>query len=68
MKGIKHNNITISVQNWKPWKKLPVLVVEINGKNTQYKVASFNSEETAEWFCEVCEEFFEGLIRRENNE
>lgn len=32
MKGIKHNNITISVQDWKPWEKLPVLVVEIDGK------------------------------------
>lgn len=64
MKGIKRNNITISVQDWKPWRKLPVLVVEIDGENTQYKVASFNSEETAKWFCDVCEEFFEGLIRR----
>ena len=65
MKGIKHNNITISVRDWKPWRKLPVLVVEIGEENTQYKVASFNSEETAKWFCDVCEEFFEGCIRRE---
>ena len=62
MTGIKHNGVTISVQNWKPWKKLPVLVVEFEGENRGYKVASFNSEETAKWFCEVCEEFFNGLV------
>lgn len=63
MTGIRHNGITISVQNWKPWKKLPVLAVEVEGDNSAYKVASFNSEETARWFVEVCEEFFKGLVK-----
>lgn len=65
MKGIKHNGITVSIQDWSPWKKLPVLVVEFDGENTAYKVASFSSKSQAEWFCEVMEEFFKGLVRQE---
>ena len=71
MTGIKHNGITVSVQDWSPWKKLPVLVVEFEGENTAYKVASFNSKETAKWFNEVMEEFFKGLCyakKERNNE
>lgn len=56
--GIKHNGIIISVQDLRPWKKLPVLMVEFEGENKAYKVASFNSKKAAEWFCEVMEEFF----------
>ena len=63
MTGIKHNGITVSVQDWSPWKKLPVLVVEFEGENKAYKVASFNSKETAKWFNEVMEEFFKGLCQ-----
>lgn len=59
MKRIKHNGVIVSVQDWSPWKKLPVLVVEFEGENKAYKVASFNSKKTAEWFCEVMEEFFD---------
>ena len=65
MKGIKHNGVTVSVQDWSPWKKLPVLVIEVEGDNTAYKVASFNSKETANWFCEVMEEFFSGLVKED---
>lgn len=65
MKGIKHNGVTVSVQDWSPWKKLPVLAVEFDGENKVYKVASFNSEETAKWFCDVMEEFFKGLCHED---
>lgn len=68
MKGIKHNGITVSVQDWSPWKKLPVLVVEFDGENTAYKVASFNNKQQAEWFCEVMEEFFKGLKKDNRSE
>ena len=55
---IKSNGIIVSVQDWSPWRKLPVLVVEFEGENRAYKVASFNSEATARWFLEVMGEFF----------
>lgn len=64
MKGVKHNGVTISVQDWSPWKKRPVLVVSFEGENAAYKVASFASKETAEWFAEVCEKFFDGLVTK----
>jgi len=59
--GIRHNGISVLVQKWSS-HKLPVLAVQIENENCVYKVASFNSEETAQWFCEVMEEFFEGLV------
>ena len=62
MEGIKHNGIKVSVQDWSPWKKLPVLVVEFEDENKAYKVASINSKGTADWFCDVMEEFFKGLV------
>lgn len=62
MKGIRHNGITVSVENWKPHWKLPVLAVRIDGENTVYKVASFTTEEVAKWFCEIMEEFADGLF------
>ena len=57
--GIKRNGITISVEDWSGMgKKKPVLAVKIEDENAKYKVASFNSKETAMWFLEICEEFF----------
>lgn len=58
MKGIKRNGITVSVQDWSPWKKLPVLAIEFYGENKAYKAAQFKDKKTADWFCEVMEEFF----------
>lgn len=63
MVGIKHNGVTISVQKWQTHKN-PVLAVQFDGENRVYKVASFNSEETAHWFEEIAEEFFEGLVAK----
>ena len=53
MNKITRNGITVSVQNWTPWKKLPVLAVSFEGENKAYKVASFNNAETAAWFCQA---------------
>lgn len=65
MVGIKHNGVIVSVQKWES-HKLPVLAVQFDGENRIYKVASFNSEKTAHWFAEIMEEFFDGLIRKED--
>ena len=60
--GLRHNGITVSVAKWDSHKN-PVLSVRIDGENRVYKVASFNSAETANWFVELMQEFFEGLVR-----
>ena len=39
----------ISIENM-PGRVKPCLMIRPNGENTIYKVASFNSERTAEWF------------------
>ena len=66
MAGIKHNGVCVFVQKWESHKK-PVLAVQFENENRIYKVASFNSIETADWFVEVMEEFFEGLVSNEQN-
>lgn len=63
MKGVKHNGIIVSVQKWES-HKLPVLAVQFENENTIYKVASFNSEKTANWFVEIMDEFFEGIVEK----
>lgn len=62
MRGIKHNGVIVSVQRW-PSHKLPVLALQFENENSVYKVASFNSEDTAHWFEEIMEEFFKGLVK-----
>ena len=57
-KGLMHHNDGIFIEKF-PNKKLPVLTVHIG--NEVYKVASFNSEKTAYWFQEFCEEFFDEI-------
>ena len=64
MIAIKRNGITIGIEDWSPWKKLPVLTVRIENDNSTYKVASFNNKETAEWFIEIVEEFLEGMVEK----
>ena len=66
MIGIKHNGVCVSVQKWASHKK-PVLAVQFENENRIYKVASFNSIETADWFAGVMEEFFEGLVKDEQD-
>ena len=53
--GLKRNGVTVSVEHM-PYRKKPCLAVQID--NTVYKVASFNSEETADWFLEIMDEMF----------
>lgn len=67
MVGISHNGITVSIERW-PGKKLPVLSLHFEGENSVYKVASFNSEQTARWFSEVMEEFFKDVLTKEEHE
>lgn len=67
MTGVKHNGVTVSVQKWSDHKK-PVLAVQFDDENAIYKVASFNSTETADWFVEVMEEFFKGIVKEAANE
>ena len=55
--GIKRNGIEVCVEHF-PYRKKPCLGVYIENENCLYKVASFNSEETADWFLEIMEEFF----------
>ena len=63
MSEVKRNGVIVSVQRWKT-HKLPILAVSFDDENAVYKVASFNSEETAKWFEEVMEEFFEGVVAK----
>lgn len=48
-----YNGVKFCVQKYKKCK-LPALTVEIDGEI--YKVATFESELKAKWFCEVFEE------------
>lgn len=58
--GIRHNGIDIYVSKWSSHKK-PVLAVKTENENCIYKVASFNSVETADWFIDMMQKFFSGL-------
>lgn len=53
----RRNNIIIGVEEWPTMRKKPVLAVRIDGENAAYKVASFNNQGAAEWFCEIMEKF-----------
>ena len=39
-----------------PMRKKPVMAVSFDGENCQYKVASFNSLETMQWFIECLDD------------
>lgn len=53
--SVEKNGIKICITHMHQRKK-PCLAVQID--NCLYKVASFNDEETAEWFTEILEEMF----------
>ena len=61
-KGLKCNDVMIAIQKL-PNKKLPALTVHIG--IDIYKVATFKDEKTANWFEEICEEFFNGYVEKE---
>ena len=60
---VEKDGVKICVTHF-PERKKPCLAVEID--NCLYKVASFNSEETADWFIDIVEEMFRN--RRWKNE
>ena len=56
---IEYKGVRFCVQKWSTHKN-PVLFVEFAGEACQYKVASFNSIATANWFLEVVHELLLG--------
>ena len=65
--AVTHNGVTVSVKNI-PGQKRPRLCLQFDGENTIYSVAAFKDEQTARWFCEVMEEFFDGIAVQEQPE
>lgn len=58
VEGYKNEKKGISILvTHMPYRKKPCLAVQIDEENCLYKVASFNSEETARWFLDIFKEF-----------
>ena len=57
MVSLANNGISMCITHL-PNRKKPCLAVKID--NCFYKVASFDSEEQADWFIEILEEMFAG--------
>lgn len=55
---LKIGDMNVLIQKWNN-HKLPVLAVSFEGEDVIYKVASFNSEVTAQWFCDCLAEQLE---------
>lgn len=58
--GITLNGYEVTVEHV-PQRKKPCLMVKPNDENCFYKVASFNSEETADWFLTQMDKMFGGI-------
>jgi len=56
--GMELNDVSVVVEHI-PERKKPCLVVKPQGENCWYKVASFNSEDTADWFLTQMSKMFE---------
>ena len=56
--GISLNGYEVTVEHF-PFRKKPVLAVRVPNQNASFKVASFNSEETADWFLTQMTKMFE---------
>ena len=54
------NGIGVCI-TYTPYRKKPCLCIEEG--NTLTKVASFNNEESAKWFADKMEQFFDGMIK-----
>lgn len=65
--GVRRGGISVNVMEWDGYKN-PVLVVGLEDENVNYKVASFNSRETAEWFIDKLREFLNGLMEENGRE
>lgn len=57
--GLELNGYAVTVEHI-PERKKPCLMVKPKGDNCYYKVASFNSEQTADWFLTQMQRMFEG--------
>ena len=64
-KGIKRNGITIGICRL-PDRKLPSLCVMFDGENCIYKVATFNSEYSANLFEKIAEDLLEGMTVKQD--
>lgn len=51
--------MTIHFNEHFPMRKKPVMAVSFDGENCQYKVASFNSAETMQWFVDCLSDALE---------
>lgn len=57
--------MTIYFYSEYPMRKKPVMAVSFEDKNCVYKVASFNSSETMQWFVDCLDEALAGQnVRR----
>lgn len=55
--GMSLNGYSVVVEHM-PERKKPCLLVQTQGDSAWYKVASFNSEETADWFLTQMQQMF----------
>ena len=60
--GINLNGYEVVVEHI-PQRKKPCLMVKPHGENAYYKVASFNSEGTADWFLTQMQRMFGRELR-----
>ena len=56
--GLKLNGYEVTVEHMPGIRKKPCLMVKMPDENIYYKVASFNSEETADWFLTQMKKMF----------
>lgn len=64
MNGISSNGICVFISKYGR-RKRPALCVTVENDNQIYKVASFDSDEKAEWFCQIMEEFIHGWVKND---
>lgn len=56
--GLSLNGYEVTVEHLDGIRKKPCLMVKTPEENAYYKVASFNSEETADWFLTQMKKMF----------
>lgn len=61
--GLALNGYEVTVEHLTGIRKKPCLMVKIPDDPAFYKVASFNSEETADWFLTQMQKMFRGATR-----
>lgn len=61
--GLSLNGYEVTVEHLTGIRKKPCLMVRVPNDNASYKVASFNSEETADWFLAQMKKMFEAEVQ-----